>query len=245
MAAGRRGRYHPGSLGNNAMRQKLFNFAGQQFVYLAVEAEPGGTLEAQSQALFKRAGAALAPHGLALDRNVVRTRVFGRTREARDVVSGVRGKLFEGSGRAATSSYISPTYFSSDADVGLDLFAMTAPTGGERKVSEHAPVQPFIRHLTWGPMAFLAGMTCETLPTLREQYTDVLGRAGVLLAETGCDWRNVVHVAFFLHRSENPNALLDGIAATGTVPLDNFEVEQVDGYSRPGKLIEIEITAKR
>ena len=227
------------------MRQKAFNFAGQRFVSLAVEAEGGGTLECQSQALFERAAAALAAQGLALDKNVVRSRVFGRTREARDVVSGVRGKVFEGSARAATSGYIAPGYFSSAADVGLDLFAMTAPAIGSRKVSEHTPVQPFIRHLTWGPMVFLAGMTCETLPTLREQYTDVLARAGALLAETGCDWKNVVHVAFFLHRSEDPTALLDGVVATGTVPLDNCEVEQVDGYSRPGKLIEIEITAKR
>ena len=52
--------------------------------------------------------------------------------------------------------------------------------GGDRKVAEHTPVQPFIRHLTWGPMVFLAGMTCETLPTLREQYTDILVRAGTL-----------------------------------------------------------------
>jgi enamine deaminase RidA (YjgF/YER057c/UK114 family) len=227
------------------MRQKLFNFAGQRFVYLALEAEGGGTLERQSRALFERAAAALASHGFTLDRNVVRTRVFGRTREARDVVSGVRGKVFVGAGRAATSSYISPTYFSSTAEVGLDLFAMAAPSGGERQVSEHTPVQPFIRHLTWGPMVFLAGMTCETLPTLREQYTDVLTRAGALLDETSCGWKNVVHVAFYLHRSEEPKSLLDGIAATGTVPLDNCEVEQVDGYSRPGKLIEIEITAKR
>jgi hypothetical protein len=29
------------------------------------------------------------------------------------------------------------------------------------------------------------------------------------------------------------------------VPLDNAEVELVDGYSRPGKLVEIEVTAKR
>jgi enamine deaminase RidA (YjgF/YER057c/UK114 family) len=227
------------------MRQKAFNFAGQRFVYLAIEAEGGGTLERQSQALFEQAAAALASQGLALDKNVVRSRVFGRTREARDVVSSVRGKVFEGSARAATSSYIAPGYFSSAADVGLDLFAMAAPPIGTRKVSEHTPAQPFIRHLTWGPMVFLAGMTCETLPTLREQYTDVLTRAGALLTETGCDWRNVVHVAFFLHRSEDPKALLDGVAATGTVPLHNCEVEQVDGYSRPGKLIEIEITAKR
>jgi enamine deaminase RidA (YjgF/YER057c/UK114 family) len=227
------------------MRQRMFNFADQNFVFLAIEAEPGGTLERQSQSLFERAAAALIPHGLALDRNVVRSRVFGRTREARDVVSGVRGKVFDGAARAATSSYISPSYFSSNADVGLDLFAMAAPAIGARKVSEHTPVQPFIRHLIWGPMVFLAGMTCETLPTLHEQYRDVLGRAGVLLEEAGCDWRNVVHVACFLHRSEDPKALLDGIAATGTVPLDNCEVEQVDGFSRPGKLIEIEITAKR
>ena len=227
------------------MRQKTFNFAGQRFISLAIEAEGGGTLERQSQALFDRAAAALAAHGLALDKNVVRSRVFGRTREARDVVSGVRGKVFEGAARAATSSYIAPGYFSSAADVGLDLFAMAAPPTGARKVSEHTPVQPFIRHLTWGPMVFLAGMTCETLPTLREQYTDVLTRAAALLAETGCDWKNVVHVAFFLHRSEDPKALIDGVAATGTVPLDNCEVEQVDGYSRPGKLIEIEVTAKR
>jgi len=227
------------------MRQKTFNFAGQRFAYLAIEAEGGGSLERQSQALFEQAAAALAAQGLALDRNVVRTRVFGRSREARDVVSGVRGRLFEGTARAATSSYISPAYFSSAADVGIDLFAMAAPSIATRKVSEHAPVQPFIRHLTWGPMVFLAGMTCETLPTLREQYTDVLARAEKLLTETGCDWNSVVHVALFLHRSEDPKALLDGIAAMGTVPLDNCEVEQVDGYSRPGKLIEIEITAKR
>ena len=227
------------------MRQKTFNFAGQRFAYVAIEAAGGGTLERQSQALFEQASAALAAQGLALDRNVVRSRVFGRSREARDVVSGVRGGLFEGTARTATSSYISPGYFSSAAEVGIDLFAMAAPSIGTRKVSEHTPVQPFIRHLTWGPMVFLAGMTCETLPTLREQYTDVLTRAQKLLTETGCDWRSVVHVALFLHRSEDPKALLDGIAATNTLPLDNCEVEQVDGYSRPGKLIEIEITAKR
>lgn len=228
------------------MREKTLNLMGQRFVALAVEAEPGGTLEQQSHALFERAAAALATHGLALDRHVVRSRVFGRIREARDVVSGVRGKVFSGTARAATSSYISPAYFSSAADVGLDLFAMAEPAPGTaRQVSEHTPVQPFIRHLTWGPMVFLAGMTCETLPTLREQYRDILTRAGALLQETGCAWQNVAHVAFFLHRSEDPSALLDGIAETATVPLDNCEVEQVDGYSRPGKLIEIEITAKR
>ena len=119
------------------------------------------------------------------------------------------------------------------------------PSGGRARCPSTQPVQPFIRHLTWGPMVFLAGMTCETLPTLREQYTDVLHarRRAAHRDRLRLEERRARRVLPAPER--DPKALLDGVAATGTVPLDNCEVEQVDGYSRPGKLIEIEITAKR
>lgn len=228
------------------MRKRLFNWQGQRFVHLWLEAEPGGPIERQSERLFERAGSELKLHGLALDRNVVRSRVYGRTREARDIVSAVRGKAFVGQARAATSSFISPTHFSSGADVALELYAMAAPAAGApRTVTEHTPPQPFIRHLAWGPLVFLAGMTCETAPTLKEQYEDILPRAGALLKETGCDWKNVVHIAFCLHQNEDPEALLRGIAATVPVSLESAEIEFVEGYSRPNKLLEIEITARR
>src|SRR6185503_14666155 len=97
--------------------------------------------------------------GLALDKNVVRSRVYGRTREDRDTVSAARGNAFTGQARAATSSFISPAHFETSADVALDLYAMAAPTGGApRKVTEMDPVQPFIRHLVWSPLVFHAGM---------------------------------------------------------------------------------------
>jgi enamine deaminase RidA (YjgF/YER057c/UK114 family) len=228
------------------LRKRLFNWQGQRFVHLWLEAEPGGSAEQQSQRLFARAGAELAPHGLALDRNVVRSRVYGRTREARDVISAVRGKSFVGQARAATSSFISPAHFSSAADVALELYAMAAPDGGApRAVTEHTPPQPFIRHLVWGPLVFLAGMTCETHPLLKEQYEDILPRAAALLRETGCDWSRVVRIAFCLHKDEDPQALLGGVAATVPVPLENAEIEFVEGYSRPNKRVEIEITARR
>jgi len=102
-----------------------------------------------------------------------------------------------------------------------------------------------IRHLVWGPMVFLAGMTCETQPTLQTQVADILPRAGALLRETGCDWHNVVRVSLFLHQDETPDALLTAIAAIAPVPLQHAEIELVEGYSRPNKLIEIEITARR
>src|SRR5204862_59242 len=71
----------------NIMRKRIYNWQGQRFVYLWLEGAAGRTAEQQSQGLFDRAGKELAAHGLALDRNVVRTRVYGRTRETRDIDS--------------------------------------------------------------------------------------------------------------------------------------------------------------
>jgi enamine deaminase RidA (YjgF/YER057c/UK114 family) len=228
------------------LRKRLFNWQGQRFVHLWFEAELGGSAEEQSQRLFGRADAELQQHSLALAHNVVRTRVYGRTRAARDTISAVRGKIFDGQARAATSSFISPAHFSSAADVALELHAMATPSGGApRTVTEHAPAQPFIRHLLWGPLVFLAGMTCDTKPTLNAQCADILPRAAALLRETGCGWRDVVHIAFSLHKDEDPQALLDAVAAAAPVPLENAEIEFVEGYSRPNKLVEIEITARR
>jgi enamine deaminase RidA (YjgF/YER057c/UK114 family) len=162
------------------------------------------------------------------------------------VVSAVRGKMFTGAARAATSSFITTTHFDSNADVALDLYAMAAPAeGAVRQVTEHTPAQPYIKHLEWGPMVFLAGMTCEDYPTLKQQYEDILPRAAVLLKETGCEWQNVVRIAFCLHKDEDPQALLAGVGELVPVDLGNAEVEFVEGYSRPNKLVEIEITARR
>jgi enamine deaminase RidA (YjgF/YER057c/UK114 family) len=162
------------------------------------------------------------------------------------MVSETRAKTFSALARAATSSFIAPAHFESAADVALDLYAMSSP--GEkaaRNVIEHQPQQTFIRYLTWGPMVFLAGMTCEEYPTLKQQYEDILPRAGKLLQEAGSDWRNVIGISFFLHKDHDPDALLTGAAKTAPVALDNAEVEFVEGFSRPGKLVEIEITARR
>ena len=228
------------------MRRRLFNWQGQRFVYLGLEGEPGRPLPQQSADLFARAGAELAAFGLSLLRNTVRTRIFARDSAARAAGSRARGDALVGRSRAAGSSYVSVPHFDSPADVGLDLLAMVAPAGNPpRHVTEHDPEQSFIRHLVWGPMVFLAGMTCETQPTLRAQCADILPRAEGLLRETGCAWDNVVRVSFFLQRDQDPDALLAAVAALAPVPLAHAELELVEGFSRPGKLIEIEITARR
>jgi enamine deaminase RidA (YjgF/YER057c/UK114 family) len=227
------------------VRKRVFNWLGERFVYLGIAGEHGLSPERQSHGLFERAAGELAAQGLALDRNVVRTRVFGRTRAGRDTVSGVRGATFVGAARAATSSFISPRHCAG-ADVALDLYAMVEPAAGApRQVTEMEPLQPFIRHLVWGPFVFHAGMTNEHVPTLKEQCAEILPRAGARLKENGCGWTNVVRVSFYLHQDETVAALFAAAAAAAPVPLDNAEVEFVEGYSRPNKLVEIEITARR
>jgi enamine deaminase RidA (YjgF/YER057c/UK114 family) len=101
------------------------------------------------------------------------------------------------------------------ADLALGLIAMSpSGNGATRHVVEHQPQQTFIRYLTWGPMVFLAGMTCEEHPTLKQQYEGTLPRTGKLLAEAGCDWRNVVGISFFLHKHHDPDARLTGVVQT-------------------------------
>jgi enamine deaminase RidA (YjgF/YER057c/UK114 family) len=228
------------------VRKRLFNWEGERFVYLGLEGQPGVPLARQASELFARAGLELATLDLSLLRNTVRTRIFGRTRDARTAGSAARAQALVGRSRAAGSSYVSVPHFFTAADVGLDLIAMAAPEGNpSRHVTEHQPPQSFIRHLVWGPMVFLAGMTCDREPDLPAQCADILPRAEALLKETGCDWRSVVRVSFFLDHNQEPDDLLDTVAALAPVPLENVEIELVEGFSRPGKLVEIEITARR
>lgn len=226
------------------MRNRLLYGSGETFVHLMLEGEPGQPPERQAQGLFDRAEGELAAAGLSLE-HTVRSRIFARTSDARTAGSNVRVERLAGQARAASSSLVLPSYFDSNADVGLELFAMNPPAGGgRREVREHEPKASYIRWLTWGPMAFLSGMTSER-PGLDVQVNEILTHAAELLHEVECDWTNVCAVSFLLHKDHTAADLLACVRATAPVPLGCAEIEHVEGYSRPGKLIEIEITARR
>ena len=224
------------------MRKRLYSWQGQRFLYLGLEAEPGLPLERQADGLFVRAAMELESVGLELI-NTVRTRVWGLSAEARNAGSQARSRALTGLARASGSSYIAPPFFSSAADVGLDLYAMATPVGNPpRRVAEYQPPENFIRHLQWGPLVFLPGITCEE-PGLGVQCRDILNRAGALLEETGCSFARVVRASFHLHRDADLDELLEHVTSLTDLSLDHVEIERVDGYSRPGKLIEMEFTA--
>ena len=201
------------------MRKRLLYAADETFLHLILEGEAGQPFAQQAQGLFDRAQVELAASGLSLD-HTVRSRIFGRTREARTAGSDTRVARLAGAARAATSSFILPSYFTSAADVGLELFAMVPPEGGgERLVREHEPKASYIRWLTWGPMVFLAGQTSER-PGFETQMTEILTRSTGLLAEVGCGWPNVRAISFLLHRDHSAGELFAcARAAVPTIPL--------------------------
>src|SRR3970040_407228 len=104
------------------MRKRVFAWIGREFVELTGEAKPAATATEEARSLFQRFDQELRGHGLSLD-DTVRTRLWGRDRESRDLGSTERVKILSGKARSASSSFISPTHFDSSARVAMDLLA--------------------------------------------------------------------------------------------------------------------------
>ena len=117
-----------------------------------------------------------------------------------------------------------------------------APTA-EKLLKEYDPPLIPLRYLTYDSMLVLSGVTA-VLPTLSDQLDDIMPRIEGSLADAGCSWHDVVHVAFFLHRSEKLEDLRRLFGARVSAQIPEMEYAFVDGYSTPGKSIEIETTAK-
>jgi hypothetical protein len=81
------------------------------------------------------------------------------------------------------------------------------------------------------------------LPDLEAQLADILPRIGGSLKDAGSSWEKVRRVSFYLHRSESVERLRQLFARHVSAPLEGMEYCFVDGYSSPGKLCEIEVTA--
>ena len=224
------------------MRKKIFQWLGKEFVALSCEGKVGPTAKEQSQDIFRRFGEELLPMGLSLE-NTVRTRLWGRDRQSRNLGSGERVRVLSGKARSASSSYIAPAYFDSDARVALDLLAMRPSRWDlEKTLKEYDPPIVPLRYLIYDSVVFLSGVTA-VLPTLVHQMADILPRISGSLTDAGSSWNKVVKVAFFLHRSQRLEIFKELFKKSVRAEIPQMEYGFVDGYSAEGKLIEIEVTA--
>lgn len=225
------------------MRKRLFTWLGKEFVELCGEAKPASNATVEAQEIFRRFDQELRGHGLSLD-NTVRSRLWGRDRESRDLGSNERVKILSGKARSASSSYISPGHFDSPAKVAVDLLAMrpSEPSAAKRIVEYDPPIVP-IRFLTYDSVVVLSGVT-TVLPTLAEQLDNILPRIHGSLRDGGSSWDKVARVSFYLHRSQTIDNLKQLFARHVTQQIAQMEYCFVDGYSSEGKFCEVEVTAR-
>jgi enamine deaminase RidA (YjgF/YER057c/UK114 family) len=224
------------------MRKRIFSWLGREFIELSGEAKPAASATLEAQELFRKFAPELEIHGLSLD-DTVRSRLWGRDRESRDLGSNERVKILAGKARSASSSYIAPTHFDSAAKVALDLLAMRpSQQATQKRIVEYDPAIVPIRFLVYDTVVVLSGVT-TVLPTLEEQLDNILPRISGSLRDAGSSWDKVARVSFYLHRNqplENLKKLFDQRVKASVL---QREYCFVDGYSSAGKLCEIEVTA--
>ena len=225
------------------MRKKLFTWLGKEFVELSGEAKPASDATVEAQEIFQRFDQELRGHGLSLD-NTVRSRLWGRDRESRDLGSNERVKILSGKARSASSSYISPGHFDSPAKVAVDLIAMrpSEPSAVKHIVEYDPPIVP-IRFLVYESVVVLSGVT-TILPTLEEQLDNILPRIHGSLRDGGSSWDKVARVSFYLHRSQTIENLKQLFVRHVKQQIPHMEYCFVDGYSSEGKFCEVEVTAQ-
>jgi hypothetical protein len=224
------------------MRKRFFSWLGRDFIELSAEAKPVASATNEAQELFRRLNQELNMHGLSLD-NTVRSRLWGRDRESRDLGSDERVKMLSGKARSASSSYIAPSYFDSDAKIAVELLAMKPSRQDmQKRIVEYDPPIVPIRFLVYDSVVVLSGVT-TVLPTLEEQLDNILPRISGSLKDSGSSWDRCARVSFYLHRSQTIDNLNRLLNSRINAPIDRREYCFVDGYSSVGKLCEVEVTA--
>ena len=223
------------------MRMKSFDWLGREFVAVSCEGAAGAPADQGMEGILDRIEAAIGRLGLSLD-DTVRTRLWARDRESRNLGSQARSRRMRGSARSSSSSYIAPGHLDSDAAVALDFLAMRSGRG--KKLVEYDPPIVPLRYLDLEGLVFLSGVT-STSGNLAEQVTEVCGLIGESLAHAGVSWEQAVLVSFFLQEAEDSAALMAAFEGAVASRPARTECSLVEGYSAQGKLIEIEVTAQR
>ena len=224
------------------MHRRDVSWLGRDFVELSAEASAGDDAGQEYASLLERFDDELRRDGHSLA-DTVRTRLWARDRDSRDRASVERRRILAGPARSASSSYISPVHFHGDGRVAVDLLAMVGPAAAAVKhVVEYDPPIAPIRYLVRDGVVVLSGVT-SVAPTLERQLDEILPRIEGSLREAGAGWDRVARMSCYLHRSQTVIALRRALADRLQAAIPDTEVELVSGFSAPGKLCEVEVTA--
>lgn len=224
------------------MRKKIFSWLGREFISLSSEAQPAESVAEETHELFRRFQEQLSASGLSLE-NTVRTRMWARDRESRNLATAARAKILTGKSKAASSSYISVGHLESSARVALDLLAMRpSSAAADKEIFEFDPPKTYISHIRYNGTIVISGFTSEA-DHLEEQVPEIFATLQNVLAGLSSSWAQVVKVSIFLNKTQNVETLKTLFTKINKVELAKIEFASVDGFSREQSLLEAEVTA--
>src|SRR5262245_12177397 len=224
------------------MKVRLFNWLNRDFVEIVGEGQDNLPADMATEQLFGKFEASLKLQGLSFD-DVARIRVWGRDRNARTLATAARSKILTGQRRAASSSFISQSWFDGNGTAGLELLAMR-PTDpkAERRPVDFEPARNYLCYLRYDSVLFYSGFTSDAA-TLEEQVPDVLWTLFNAFAVSGASWSKVVKLSILLDRSQKIDTLRGLLAKGPKHSIPEVEISLVDGFAGEKYLLEIEATA--
>jgi len=225
------------------IQSRLTTRRGREFLEISVSLK-AATVEEETTRAIDAAEAELSRWGLSSG-TIIRSRLWTADRETRDRASLARKDALSGLKRGASASFIAPARIGSGHRVALDIIGMRPRPGREAKtVREYDPpiVPPAFVELD-GLIA-LSGLT-DTSADLDRQLGRIRERIDETLALVRAEWSHVISVAVYAHRSVGTARIRED-ARNHLPPAMNYALAfcEVDGFSHPAKLVEIEVTAE-
>ena len=197
--------------------------------------------DARVDALLDAIDGELRAHGLAGLADVVRTRIFAASRPARDAGSRIRtARLLDGPGVSASSSFVEPGRFPGGDGVAFEGMAIAGAGDGTKVVERYENGGPLCRYVITRDLVFNTGIT-SILPTYEEQLAEIGPRVLATIAHAEARLgRRVIPTVITAHvdRGQAPGTgswLAERLGLPG-VPV---VIGRCDGFTTPGKLIEI------
>jgi len=214
---------------------------GRELLKVSVNGVANGDVEGESREAMESALSALIEAGFH-DDHIVRSRLYARDAEARQLASNARLSMLGGHRRAASSSYIDPERLPMGSSIAVDLVAQRVHRPEvSKQVAEYDPIIAPPMYVALDGMVFFSGNT-DTSPEFEQQLENIRAKIDACLTAAGTDWSRLFDFTAHVSKTIGPRRAARGLA-TYFPEVASVTISSVIGYSAPEKLVEIEVAA--
>lgn len=214
-------------------------FAGREFLSVSASGHGGADVQQESRSAIGAALEAIVQAGFETQ-YLVRSRLFARDAHARRMASDARLECLAGPLRSASSSYVDARRLPAGSNMSIDLLAMRASSGAVKHVREYAPQIAPPMFVTLDGMAFLSGVT-DMSEQFEEQLACIRNIIHNSIEQAGGSPSGIVNIDAHVSRTIDADRAWDAIRVFSPAHA-RISLTQVDGYSAPQKLAELEAT---